>query len=169
MVYAADIAPYQYTDETGQAAGYCVEYWRRFSKETNIKINFIVAKNWSDSLNMLNKDMVDMHCGMLYTKDRKKEYFYSKPYLFSNLALYVDDSISGINNLNDVAGFIVGCEKNSLADKILAKRGTLSQPFANSKDMIESFLSGKIKALLMLDEMPQNLKQQQSGKVNFFS
>ena len=168
IVYAQDIGPYQYAGKNGKAAGFGPDYWRSFSFENSVKIEFIAAKDWSESLAMLKAGKADIHCGLFYSENRSKEFAFSKPYLSSQMALYIDDSISGINGLTDISGFIVGCEKGTLAAKTLLENGLLNKQYNNSYEMLDDFISGKIKAVLMLDELPAQITQHKNKRINYY-
>jgi PAS domain S-box-containing protein len=168
IVYSKGLAPYQYADSNDKAAGFCPEFWRRFAFENNITINFIGGANWSQSLAMLYNGKADLHCGMFYSEKRGETLAFTKPYLSTKMALYIDDSISGINELSDISGFIVGCEKGTMAATTLLRHGILSKQYENSQNMLDDFISGKIKATLMLDEFPDNMKQLNHKQKNFY-
>ncbi len=157
IIYVKDISPYQYADNNGNPAGFCPEFWRRFAFENNIEIEFIGAGNWGKSLEMLYSGEGDLHCGMFYSKERSKLLAFTRPYLTTKLALYIDDSISGINRLSDISGFVVGCTKGSFAATTLTRNKIMTKQFNNSQEMLEDFYSGKTKAVLMLDEFPDSM------------
>ena len=147
--------PYLYRNPEGKIQGYEVDIWKLWEQKTGIKVD-LMATQWADAQRRLldgKADVIDM---IFRTPEREILYDFSKPYVKQSVAIYVDASISGIHNIDDLKGFQIGVEAGDACVEKLHDSGVLDlRLYDNYSDMIESASRQQIK-MFCLDEKPAN-------------
>ena len=59
IVLVNDLEPYYFLDKNKKVKGFLIDYWKLWSKKTNIKIKFIV-KTWPKALNAIRTKEADI-------------------------------------------------------------------------------------------------------------
>jgi diguanylate cyclase (GGDEF)-like protein/PAS domain S-box-containing protein len=147
--------PYLYRNPEGKIQGYEADIWKLWEQKTGIKVD-LMAMQWADAQRRLldgKADVIDM---IFRTPERESLYDFSEPYVKQSVAIYVDTSISGIHNVDDLKGFQIGVEAGDACVEKLHDSGVLDlRPYSNYSDMIESASKQQIK-MFCLDEKPAN-------------
>ena len=147
--------PYLYRNPEGMIQGYEADIWKLWEQKTGVRVD-LVATNWKDAQRRLldgNADVIDM---MFRTPERESLYDFSEPYVKQSVAIYVDASILGIHNVDDLKGFQIGVEAGDACIEKLHDSGVLDlRLYRNYSDMLESASRQQIK-MFCLDEKPAN-------------
>jgi PAS domain S-box-containing protein len=65
-----DYPPLTYIDNNEQPTGMLIELWKNWSKYTGRKIQFVVYRNWEQTVLSLKNGKTDIHSGLSKTQDR---------------------------------------------------------------------------------------------------
>lgn len=159
--------PYLFIDADNNPRGYLVDEWALWEKKTGVKVD-LIATDWSTAQKMLlagDADVIDM---MFETPARKLQYDFTAPYARVRVNIYVDASISGIDDVQSLKGFAVGVERGDACVERLARDGiTNVQLFNGYTDMIAA-VGHKDVRILCMDELPANYYLYKArGKASF--
>ncbi len=112
--------PYSYQDKDGQLKGAVIDIWQLWSKKTGIQIEFI-----PDSLNACidsvcsgKRDVLGMYS---HGKDEHLCLRDVAPIFKDNIYFFWNKSISGIQTLQDLKGFKIGCVQGNGAEAYIQK------------------------------------------------
>lgn len=167
VVSDINFPPYVYQAPDGKAQGYEVDIWQLFAKKTGIKVDF-ASTDWSNAQNSLLDGKADVIDLIFHTSDREKLYDFSAPYSAQHVGIYVDSSISGIHDVNDLKGFVIGVERGDACVEQLAKAGISSvKLFDNYTHLINGVTDEDVKMICM-DEAPANYYFYKLGKQRQF-
>ena len=82
-----DWLPFNFTED-GKAKGFVNDYIRLIAKKIALKVEFIKGNTWQKGMELLKNNKIDIIGNMTITKNRKKDYLFSKKALFNiNISL----------------------------------------------------------------------------------
>ncbi len=102
-------APYNF-NENGIPKGLVIDYMDLLAKKIGISIKYISGHSWSEFLNLLKTEQIDVISNIAYTKDREKFVNFTEPYMVSKKAIF--SNIPNLKNLKDLNGRILAVPKN---------------------------------------------------------
>ena len=114
-----DWAPYDFVKD-GKYTGVANDYLNLISKKTGLKFEVIVDK-WSNNLQKLKNNKIDLLHAIYYTKDRAKHFLYTKPYFQMLDYFFIRDDLK-INSLEDLNGKRVAIPKGYAHGVILKEK-----------------------------------------------
>jgi PAS domain S-box-containing protein len=165
-----DMVPYSYIDENNTPSGIFVDYWKLWSKKSGIPIKF-VASTWSESLDNLKKQNIDIHSGLFKDKNRENFTEYLKP--IYNIKGYIYTLKKDIKSVADIKSIHV--IKDSYYDRYMTQRYKKIKIIRNKdftelttnvmKDKNSSFISDQLIAWFNLVKYS---KLQDINKIPFF-
>ncbi len=80
--------PLSYYDESGNLAGFFIEYWRKWSEKTGIPVEF-KTMTWAETLSSVGDGEADIHSGLYHTDERAEYLDYSIPFYHSSGTLAI--------------------------------------------------------------------------------
>lgn len=83
-----DYPPYEFEDASGNATGFDADVVRASAKAVNMNV-IVESGKWSDIKDDLSRGKVDLLAGMLYSKDRSREFELGAPYLAIEYSIFV--------------------------------------------------------------------------------
>ena len=145
--------PYLFKGPDGQAQGYLVDVWALWERKTGRSVT-LTATSWAQAQQMVldgEADVIDM---IFRTPAREPFYRFSKPYADVPVAMYVHQSVSGIQSVASLAGFRVGVQEgDACIDHLRANGITDVVTFGNYQAMIDAAVGQQIK-LFCMDQFP---------------
>ena len=121
IVYRLDSAPLQFRNEQGQPDGLFIDLWRLWSNKSGIPIHFMGAYN-KEAQYLLKEGRADILAG-LFRNPRREEFLdFSLPVLKAAYYVYVRNSLSAVDDLEDLEGFAIGVTAGSYHEDFLRSR-----------------------------------------------
>lgn len=144
--------PWSQLDDKNQPAGYDVDVAREIARRIGIgKVRFVADTfaNFVDGLRTGKYDLVVN--SMAATEERKKVVDFSVPYAPQEFRIWVNDRITDVNSLGDLAGRKVGVEAGT-SNEVWARqhlpRSSTITTYENSGFMHSDLASGRIDAVI---------------------
>ena len=92
-----------YSDiKDGKAVGFVADYISLIEKKMKKPIILISTKNWSESLEFAKGRKCDILSSAMWTKEREREFIFTKSYIDIPLVLLTKNGTSFINNLSSI-------------------------------------------------------------------
>ncbi len=136
--------PYIFRDESGKLKGIIVDQWDLWSKKTGIKVQ-LTAIDWSDAQKYMADGKADVIDTLFYNAERAKIYDYTPPYADIEVPVFFDNSLSGIDRIESLSGFIVGVKDGDACIDVLTGYGITSlKLYPNYESIIMDAAAGKI-------------------------
>lgn len=151
IAICTETPPLEYTDSYGSLRGFVPLFWQEWSLRTGVPIEFVRAKNWNETIKLVESGAADIHSGLFKNATRENELlFCDKSFHSSKIFFYFDSTLYGLKDISDLSGFDVGVVKGSFSDIFLQKKYpklTLKK-YGNSKLMIAAAVAGEIKVFV---------------------
>ncbi len=147
VVYCADLAPFEFQDETGKPAGMIIDYWKLWSEKTGVDVNFIPAA-WNDTLSMVKEGKVDAHVGLFYNKDRDTYLSYSPtPLTKTDTHVFYHESLPEIAGGKELFAYRIGVIDDDFVEGYLAENypGISLAPYKTIDNVMVALKSGALK------------------------
>ncbi|PKL19196.1 MAG: hypothetical protein CVV49_02135 [Spirochaetae bacterium HGW-Spirochaetae-5] len=136
--------PYIFRDESGKLKGIIVDQWTLWSEKTGVKVQ-LDATDWSDAQKIMADGKADVIDTIFFTPDRAKNYDYTPPYADIEVPVFFDNSLSGIDRVESLSGFIVGVKDGDACIDVLNGYGiTTLKKYPNYESIIMDAAAGKI-------------------------
>ncbi|MBT9672701.1 transporter substrate-binding domain-containing protein [Secundilactobacillus kimchicus] len=131
--------PFSYR-QNGKLTGFEVDLGRAVAKKLNLKANFVPTK-WDGLVAGLGSGKFDVIINNLtQTPERRKQYAFSTPYVFSKYALITRSSDNNIKSLKDIKGKKFA-EGTGTDNEVIAKQNGAtilpSGQFSTSLDLVK--------------------------------
>jgi len=107
-----NFVPMIFLNDSGEPDGILADHWRLWSEKTGIEVE-LQPMAWANTIPALLEGDVDAVDGVTYTPERGEFLDMSSPHTYVATYIYFHESISGIRDLSDLAGFPVGILKGS--------------------------------------------------------
>ncbi len=111
--------PHEFVED-GEAKGFNVDIMKAIALEMDREIIF-KPMVWHKAMEALKNESIDILCMAAY-EERKQYFDFSKPILDLKLAIFVKEEVTGITNIEDLAGHSVAVQKGDIAEEILQER-----------------------------------------------
>ncbi len=131
--------PYNYNIE-GKPKGYSIDYMNLLASKIGINIDYIQGHNWSEFLDMMKNEKLDVMLNIKNTKKRQEFINFTKPYSQEPIAIF--SNIENINNFDDLKDKIVTVPNNFIMHKYFKKN------YPNLKLNIQKDIMGCIIAVI---------------------
>ncbi len=136
--------PYIFRDDSGKLKGIIVDQWALWSSKTGVKVQ-LVAMDWSDALKLMDEGKADVIDTVFYTAERAKKYDYTPPYADLEVPVFFNNSLSGIDSIQSLSGFIVGVKDGDACIEVLAGYGITSiKKYPNYEAIVKDAAAGQI-------------------------
>jgi diguanylate cyclase (GGDEF)-like protein len=160
--------PYVFIGPDHQPRGYLVDEWKLWEAKTGIHVD-LVATDWASAQRMLLSGQADVIDPLFKTPEREALYDFTAPYAKVTVGIYVDSSISGIDDVEALHGFEVGVERGDACVEHLQRDGiTATKLYRGYKDMIAAAHAREVRILCM-DDYPANYYLYQNGDSSRFN
>jgi PAS domain S-box-containing protein len=147
---ALNWAPYNFT-EAGKVKGFVNDYLRLLAKKLGIQFDFVADHSWSEFMQMLQTDEIDLISNMTVTPDRNKLFLFSNQPVFDVLnGLLTIDSNSHLADLEALQGKTLAVVKGYSQEELL-RRYYPDIPLLLTDDLLDSMkqvMAGKAAAAI---------------------
>lgn len=114
--------PYSFRDAQGQAQGILKDLWELWQERTGIAVEF-QPMDWAKARATMESGQADVIDTIFATPERQKIYEFSRPYAAIEVALFFDESISGITDAASAKGFAIGVKDGDACIEHLNAQG----------------------------------------------
>jgi len=136
--------PYIFRDESGKLKGIIVDQWNLWSKKTGVKTK-IVGTDWSNALKSMEDGKGDVIDTIFYTPERAKKYDFTPAYADLDVPVFFDNSLSGIDTIESLSGYIIGVKDGDACIEVLNNHGITSlKIYPNYESIVKEAAAGKI-------------------------
>ena len=111
-------APYNYIKD-GKAQGFSIDYVKLLAEKLNIKIKYIQGDKWSDFLDLIKEEKIDVIANIAKNKTREKYIHFTSPYIKSKKAIF--SNIPNIKTISDLKGKTVALPEQFYTQEYLEK------------------------------------------------
>lgn len=154
--------PYLFMGPDHQPRGYLVDEWKLWEQKTGIHVE-LIPTDWASAQRMLLDGQADVIEMLFRTPEREVHYDFSRPYAKVTVGIYVDASISGIDDIDALHGFEVGVERGDACTEHLQQHGiTAIKMYRGYTEMIDAVRSRDVRILCM-DDYPANYYLYKNG------
>lgn len=118
--------PYVFRDSNGQLVGILIDQWALWEKKTGIRAE-ITGLDWSDAQERMMNGEFDVIDTIFRNPERELVYDFSKPYAQIDVSIFFHSTISGINDIKSLKGFVVGVKRGDNASYVMHQAGITDQ------------------------------------------
>ncbi|MGL1861747.1 MAG: transporter substrate-binding domain-containing protein [Pseudodesulfovibrio sp.] len=147
VVYATDVAPFEFQDKAGNPAGMMIDYWKLWSEKTGVSVNFVPAA-WNDTLTMVKEGRADAHAGLFYNKERDAYLSYSlAPLTKTDAHIFYHESLPELAGGKELFAYRVGVLDDDFVEGFLTENylGISLVPYKAMDDVMAALKSGALK------------------------
>ncbi len=108
-------------NENGKAKGFCVDYMTLLASKVNLKVKFISGYSWSEFLELIKTDKLDILTDVVRTKERDTFLAFSPVYYKTQMAIYVHNTTENISTLEELDGKTMAIPKGYFTQQYIAK------------------------------------------------
>jgi diguanylate cyclase (GGDEF)-like protein len=154
--------PYQFIDERGQAAGLMVDLWNLWAEKQQVTIEF-VPLTWSKTLAQVKNGKIDVHAGLAITDERRQFFAFTPMFFKLNNYLYLQQNLSNISRIEQLAPYAVGAVKNSGHIAVLKQKysNLKIKVYPNRAAKYQAALNGEILVFADIDKFSKKIKNSQ--------
>jgi ABC-type amino acid transport substrate-binding protein len=147
IVYNVAVAPLEFEDAASRPAGLLPDLWRLWAQKSGQQIQFVKAKSFEESLQLLKDGKVDLHAGLFRTPEREEFLDFSEQLLALDYYLFTHPSVYPIKSLEKTSGFIVGIQKGGYTEQLVRSKvpGDRIVVYDRFQDLIRAALEGEIR------------------------
>ncbi|MCU7834554.1 MAG: transporter substrate-binding domain-containing protein [gamma proteobacterium symbiont of Taylorina sp.] len=168
IAYRMDSAPIQFTNKDGEADGMLIDFWRLWSKKSNIPVKFSAGSN-KETQDMLKKGRADIIAGLFSNKRRAEFLVFSKAILKSPYSLFLSADIENIHSIEQLGDYPIGVTRSSYHEDFLKTNHPelKRHPFDGYTNLFAAAQTGELKTFIA---QPLYLKRYLSihGKTNHY-
>lgn len=150
IAYGSEVAPFQFTNEQGEAAGMLIDVWKLWAEKTGVKVEFVPAP-WRESLAMVREGKTDTHAGMFYTTDRDAYLDYGPSLAKTDTHIFYHESLPDLSGGEELLAYRVGVIQGDTVGKYLRDNhpGISLADYASLDEMMADMRSGRIKVVAL--------------------
>jgi ABC-type amino acid transport substrate-binding protein/nitrogen-specific signal transduction histidine kinase len=140
-------APYNY-NKNNTAQGFSIDYINLLASKLNIKIKYIQGYSWSEILNEMKDEKIDVITNIEKNKSRENYIHFTTPYIESKKVVF--SNISNIKSISDLDGKIVALAEQSDIQNYLEENypKIKIKIYKNIKDTIHAVINKEADAII---------------------
>lgn len=140
-------APYNYI-KNNTAQGFSIDYMNLLANKLNIKIEYIKGYSWSEILNEIKDEKIDIVTNIEKNENREKYINFTSPYIKSKKAIF--SNTPNIKNISDLEGKIVALTEESDIQNYLEENypKIIIKKYKNIKDVIYAVINKEADAII---------------------
>jgi len=123
-IYAAiphSFPPFYYTDKEGLPYGFAIEVMNEIDHHAGFLTKYIIKSNWGEVFESIESGEASIIPNLGITEERKKHYFFTKPYVSINVSIIVANNNAQLNNTKVLTNKRVGVVKDNVGRKVASK------------------------------------------------
>src|SRR5260221_6886339 len=151
LVVVSDDAypPYLFRTDAGNLQGILLDKWELWSRKTGIPVS-VEGMEWVKAQGSVRNGSADVIEALAYADARAKLYVFSSPYAGVDARVFFRRSITGINDVASMRGFLIGAKDGSACAAWLEERGiTTLRRFPTSAAVVEAARTGEVPLFCM--------------------
>ncbi|MFT5501735.1 MAG: PAS domain S-box-containing protein, partial [Woeseiaceae bacterium] len=113
-----DWAPYNFNVD-GEPSGFSIDYMRLLAEQAGLEIEFVSGPSWSEFLDLMRSGDLDVMLNIVNTPNRREFLLFTDPYAITSPLLAVQEQVTGLASLNDLAGRTVCLPQGSSTEEFL--------------------------------------------------
>lgn len=166
IAYCIDCVPFQFRNADGQADGLIIDLWRSWTAKTGVELAFVPAK-WNETLRMVDEGRADVHAGLFFNDERDKFLEYGSALAKTDTHLFLHKSLSGITDIEQLAGHNVGVLAGDFVEGYLKKNAATAEiiGFSSYDELISALKAGDIK--IFAADTPTGIYHLQRAELGF--
>ena len=140
-------APYNFS-KNDIPKGFIIDYMDLLAKKLNINIKYISGYSWSEFVNLLKTEKLDVIANITNTKERRKYINFTTPFLTSKKAIFAN--IPNLKKLSDLNGKTVAVPKEFYIEKYLREHYPKIhiKTFKNTQECLYAIVNKQADALV---------------------
>ena len=146
-----DWAPYNYNKD-GKPYGFSIDYIKLVASKVGLKVKFVSGYTWSQFLQLIKENKIDVMLNIAKTKEREKYLIYTSPY-YNGIDVVFTSNNSHYRSLKDFNGKRIAIVKGFYEEELL-KRYYKDITIVTTKNSLESL---KLLSFGKVDGMIDNL------------
>ena len=115
-----NFAPIEWFNQHGDYNGITSDYVRILEELLGIQFEIIQGSSWKDILEKVKKGEVDVLSAIIRSAEREQYLAFTEPYFVAKRALFSNRELSGIEGLDDLAGYKIAVVQGSWMDETLS-------------------------------------------------
>ncbi len=141
--------PFAFAGAENEPRGITIDLWKLWSQKTGIAVEFQLMA-WDDALTAVRKGQADVVAGLFRTPERDQVFDFINLYSTIPTSLFFHEQIEGVQNLDDLSGFLIGVVKCDSAEEALSKHhpNIKLQPYLNAEELVKAAIAGDIKVFV---------------------
>jgi len=141
--------PYLFRAGGGKLEGIVLDKWQLWSRVTGIPVS-VEGMEWAKAQESVRNGSADVIDALAYTEARAEAYEFSRPYADVDARVFFNRSITGINDLASMRGFLIGAKDGSACAAWLEEKGIHTvRRFPTSDAVVEAARSGDVPLFCM--------------------
>lgn len=124
--FVMDYAPVEFLGKNGEPRGFGVEYLKKTSDLLNVEfipIDGYEDLTWTDCLNKIRTDEIDILSAITYTEERTEYVAFTEPYLVTNIIVIGNDDKRIVLEPEDLSGHTLSLPKNYWQNTFIRNTG----------------------------------------------
>ena len=140
-------APYNF-NQNAIPKGFVIDYMDLLAKKLDLNIKYISGHSWSEFVNMLKTEKIDVISNIADTKERERYINFTKPFMTSKKAIF--SNIPDLQTLSDLAGKTVAVPKDFYTEKYLRENYPKIhiKTFTNTQECLYAIVNKQADALV---------------------
>ncbi len=110
--------PYNFNVD-GEPTGFSIDYMRLLAEETGLEVEFVSGPTWNEFIDMMRSGDLDVMLNIVDTPARREFLLFTNAYAITSPALAVQEQVTGLNSVNDLAGRTVCIPQGSSTEEFL--------------------------------------------------
>jgi PAS domain S-box-containing protein len=141
--------PLLFLNADGEPDGIHADLWQLWSEKTGVEVELRLM-DWAKTIPALRAGEVNAVDGVTYTPERAKFLELSAPYVEIPAYIYFHESIGGVRELNDLAGFPVGIIGGSHVENRLRMKAPKLRPvpYVNYEEIVRAATEGRLRVFV---------------------
>ena len=141
--------PYSFRDALGHSQGILIDEWKLWSQRTGEPVQFLPLP-WKEALNAMASGKADVIDTIFLTPARTTHYSFTSSYASIETGVFHRTGLSGIQDLHDLTGYLVGVKAGDSGADALRDSGVSSlREFPSYEAIIDAAVRGEIHVFCM--------------------
>ena len=140
-------APYNYQQDN-MSKGFSIEYMNLLASKLDLKIKYIDGYTWSEFLNLIKEEKIDVIANITKTPQREKYIHFTTPYITSKKAIF--SNLPNINKISDLNGKRVAMPANFYTQEYISLHypKIKVKTYKNTKDSLYAVVNKEADAII---------------------
>ena len=121
-----NFAPFEWFNQHGDYNGITSDYVLLLQELLGVQFEIIRGSSWQDILAKVRNGEVDVLSAIIRTAEREQYLTFTKPYFVAKRGLFSNRGLSGIEGLEDLAGYKIAVVQGSWMDETLGAKPGMS-------------------------------------------